>query len=366
MALDSPDESPDSVDIVRTDLSDRTRTRITDQFFQRLGALDSPLVRQAHLSELLARQVDLLLDDIVGGVGAAPQDHTGPSAESLRGAAEFSARRASLDIHPTEAVRAAALFQELALPELIRELLPDRPDTAAFLRLTQQVNNAVMTQITLGCVGYIQFLREKLHGSHQDERRRLARDLHDRISHEILVSLLELELYDPGGDSRERLDSASATLRATLDSIGQLADELRMSVTGASLDAAIRAFLPTTVPPGVTVECSVTGDAAQLPAPVAEELYYIIREAVRNATRHADPRSVRIDVAIAGPLIRASVRDDGTGFDVDRTLLRGTGGLTSIRERAALLGGLPEFRSRPGSGTTVSVTIPLVSWDGRV
>ncbi|PWG08478.1 hypothetical protein DF268_37560 [Streptomyces sp. V2] len=362
MALDSPDESPDSVDMGRIDLSDRTRTRITDQFFQRLGALDSPLVRQAHLSELLARQVDLLLDDIVGGARA----DGGPSAESLRGAAEFSARRASLDIHPTEAVRAAALFQELALPELIRELLPERPDTAAFLRLTRQVNNAVMTQITLGCVGYIQFLREKLHGSHQDERRRLARDLHDRISHEILVSLLELELYDPAGDSRERLDSASATLRATLDSIGQLADELRTSVTGASLDAAIRAFLPTTVPPGVTVECSVTGDAAQLPAPVAEELYYIIREAVRNATRHADPRSVRIDVAIAGPLIRASVRDDGTGFDVDRTLLRGTGGLTSIRERAALLGGSPEFRSRPGSGTTVSVAIPLVSWDGRV
>jgi signal transduction histidine kinase len=94
---------------------------------------------------------------------------------------------------------------------------------------------------------------------------------------------------------------------------------------------------------------------------VETALYRVIQEALINASRHARAASVRIEVREGDHHIRASVRDDGQGFDVDATLARRGDrglGLIGMRERVEALGGLFMIQSSPGKGTEVSLTIP--------
>ncbi len=351
----------------RAELSPAARAEVAEQFFRRLGSVGSPLVSEASLSELLSRQVQLLLNDLGRGDATGNGRRSQPSEESLRGAAEFSRRRASLEIHPTETVRAAGLFYELTLPVLIRETLGEGATPDAVLDLALDLHDAVMTQIALGCVGYITFLREKIHSSHRDERRRIARDLHDRVSHEILVALLSTELCDgvltrDPELARTRLKSTEQALREALQVISELSGELRDSMTNTDLERSLKQFLESAIPQDVRVDFAATGDIGGLPAPVAEELYYMLREAIRNALRHSAPRHIRITLRVSGLLVRALVSDDGRGFDVRTASRARHDGLTSIRERSELLGGKARVHSAVGRGTTVGVSIPLVNW----
>ncbi|QKV96152.1 hypothetical protein HUT19_34195 [Streptomyces sp. NA02950] len=349
-----------------SDLSQEVRARITDQFFERLISADSPLVSEATLSALLARQVELLLHDLGRGARSGLRQRIEPSEETLRSAADFSSKRASLEIHPTETVRAAGLFYELTLPVLVREALPEAPAPEAVLDLALTLHDAVMTQIALGCVGYIKFLREKIHSSHLDERRRLARDLHDRVSHDVLVALLGLEQCedeldrDPGL-TRTKLRSVEHTLREALHAISELSGELRDSVSYSDLERSLGQFLESAAPDGVEVSLTVTGDILAVPEPVAEELYYMLREAVKNALRHSAPKRIRIRLHVSESAVHASVSDNGTGFDMDTVWKARHDGITSIHERTELLGGICTIRSSVGSGTTVRVSIPLVT-----
>nr|AWW87432.1 hypothetical protein [Streptomyces sp.] len=351
----------------RARLSPAARADVADQFFQRLGSIGSPLVSEASLNALLARQVELLLHDLGRGAAVGGGRRSQPSEESLRSAAEFSRRRASLEIHPTETVRAAGLFYELTLPVLIRESLADAATPDAVLELALDLHDAVMTQIALGCVGYITFLREKIHSSHRDERRRIARDLHDRVSHEILVALLSTELCDGALTrdpelARTRLKSTEQALREALQVISELSGELRDSASDTDVERSLNQFLESAIPDDVQVDFVVTGDIGGLPAPVAEELYYMLREAIRNALRHSAPHCIRITLRVSGLLVQALVSDDGKGFDVQTASRARHDGLTSIRERSELLGGRARVHSAVGRGTTVGVSIPLVNW----
>ncbi|MFD3524368.1 sensor histidine kinase [Streptomyces sp. NPDC058653] len=330
--------------------------------------MDSPLLEEPQISALLVNQVHLLLDDIARGARTGFGSRTAPSQESLTAAAEFSRTRASRGIHPTETVRAAELFFEMALPVVVHEYLPATPSADEFLDTALTLNDAVMTQIALGCVGYIKFLREKLHSSHIDERRRLARDLHDRVAHEVLVAMLELELCEPLIQSesavvRSKLKSAEEALKVALREIGDLSGELRESVSDTNLEQALTKFLEFTVPDRVRAELTVTGNVDDIPAAAAEELYFIIREAARNALRHSGPDELWISLRITETLVQASVIDDGAGFEVASLAAKTRrGGLISIRERAELLGGNAGIHSSVGGGTTVNVSIPLVNW----
>ena len=102
----------------------------------------------------------------------------------------------------------------------------------------------------------------------------------------------------------------------------------------------------------------MTGDAKAVPPNVAEELYLILREATRNALRHARCASIGATIAIGDTMVRAAITDDGRGFvPAELTIL--SGGLSSMTERTELLRGRIAIESRPGAGTTVRVDIPL-------
>jgi two-component system, NarL family, sensor kinase len=91
-----------------------------------------------------------------------------------------------------------------------------------------------------------------------------------------------------------------------------------------------------------------------------ERVYRVAEEAVRNATRHASPARVRIDLHARRHEVTLDVHDDGRGFDLLETDRRRTGvGLLSMRERIALVDGRLDIRTAEGNGTTVSATVSL-------
>jgi signal transduction histidine kinase len=202
----------------------------------------------------------------------------------------------------------------------------------------------------------------RLRRAYTKERRRLARDLHDQVAHALSVALNSLELHQLYLDSDPRralaqLRTAVRAVRRSQETVRALCWDLRRREVTGGLAAALREYFAAVAPPVLDWEVAVTGDDSRLPAESCDELFLALREAVRNALIHAYPRRVEVAVRIEPDAVRATVSDDGVGFN---TAWYGqTGGLASIRERAELLGGNATVSSTPGTGTTVLLLIPL-------
>jgi signal transduction histidine kinase len=95
-----------------------------------------------------------------------------------------------------------------------------------------------------------------------------------------------------------------------------------------------------------------------MPRETAIALFRIVQEGVTNVIRHAQARSLALRLALEGDTWRFTLSDDGHGFDTADPGLRGSHGLTGMRQRVRALGGRLEIESRPGAGTTLRVTVP--------
>ena len=198
-----------------------------------------------------------------------------------------------------------------------------------------------------------------------DERNRLARELHDAMTQTLFSLRLTVEAAAsllPGDPARagEELATARRLLDATFTELRELVFELRppaleadgLAATVAKhLDVVGRAH-------GLRVAVSATGEA-RLDTGVERELFRIVQEAVANAVRHARASTLEVSLVFAGAGASATVRDDGVGFDPAARAVRSRHlGLTSMRERAAALGGGMAVESAPGRGTSVRVDVP--------
>jgi signal transduction histidine kinase len=195
-----------------------------------------------------------------------------------------------------------------------------------------------------------------------EERCRISRELHDRVAHAILVvfrNLELLELYEERDPARARAkrEAAKATAQRALETTRDLCRELREPLAGTGLEAALTDDLGAVAEPDVHASVSVRGDESRLGPAVRDELFLILREAVRNAAAHSGARRIAVDLAVGGDRVTAVVEDDGHGLERPRAG-RGTG-LRSMAERASLLGGTVALRSSPGRGTKVEIAVPL-------
>ncbi|WP_377268740.1 sensor histidine kinase [Peterkaempfera sp. SMS 1(5)a] len=194
------------------------------------------------------------------------------------------------------------------------------------------------------------------------ERRRIARELHDRTAHALGVALQSLKLYrlyartDPQRAER-RLAVAEQSVHEALATVLGIATELRISVEGSGLRAALDDYLMRAAPRDVKVEltCGMLGG---IPGPTADQLYLMVREAVRNALLHAGPRRVWIDLRVVDGVLQARVSDDGAGFDTEQVTAHQGAGLLSMSERAELIGAELEMQSS-SAGTLVQIRVPL-------
>lgn len=210
-------------------------------------------------------------------------------------------------------------------------------------------------------------LIEKLLTAHEDERRRIARELHDEAGQALTALIVNLELAAQES-SPDRLRGQLAQLRdlaeRTLGEIRRLIYDLRPSILDdLGLAAALRWYAKNLLDPrGIAWALSVSGISGRLPAGLETVAFRLVQEALTNVLRHSEASKVSISVDAAGRELRVRIEDNGRGFDPRRprpTGRSGGFGLLGMQERVELVGGRWEVQSTPGVGTVVSAALPI-------
>lgn len=193
----------------------------------------------------------------------------------------------------------------------------------------------------------------------EEERTRLARDLHDRLGQWLTYIGFELERIMGSDTVRvDELTRLHGDVQAALDELRETLRQLRSGVNEEQPLAVVGRDLVTRFAERSDVEASfvVAHPGDRLPVPVENELLRIMQEALNNVAKHA--RADRVDVRwnVDGGNFELTVADDGRGFETARGVRDSAYGLVGMRERADVIGAHLSIESRPGSGTTVRVT----------
>jgi signal transduction histidine kinase len=331
-------------------------------YLRRLDLEDSVLTHDPSRAAEVERQVVFIIEDVIARTEASATASMRPTGEARLFSVEVGANRARTGVHPSESLRAATLLFQVALPVLARAYAGEGADR--LVGVSSALHEAVMDRVALASLSYVDFLIDKVQASRQEERRRIARELHDRVGHGMGLTLQHLDLYqhytqhDPAR-AQEKLASAMFSLTEALRTVQQLSAELRRSVGDDGIERALQAYLRANVPPEIAVTVNITGDVKTLPPNLSEELYLILREATRNAVRHAAPTALWLTIDVGDRVVIASVRDNGRGFEPAGRAATASGGLPSMNERAELLRGSLRIEAAPGRGTTVKVRVPI-------
>jgi signal transduction histidine kinase len=210
-------------------------------------------------------------------------------------------------------------------------------------------------------------LLERVLETQEDERKRLARDLHDDLGQALSVLLLELASSSPGALSPEFRDHLAESLRELTGKVYGLSRNLRPAILDdLGLDSAIAHYIAgLSERMGLSVDYQFVcppGLDSRLPSGVELTLYRVTQEALSNVARHAGASRASVIVLRGQNEATLVVEDDGRGFDVKAIRnLQGPGGLglTGMQERLELVNGKLVIDSIPGQGTSIKATIPL-------
>lgn len=198
----------------------------------------------------------------------------------------------------------------------------------------------------------------------EDERKRIARELHDSTSQSLtslMVGLRALADAVPDATAQNRAAELRAVAAQTLEEVHALAWQLRPSVLDdLGLAAALERYVSECRRRyGLEIDLAAQGLDARLPHEVETALYRIVQEGLTNVARHAHATTASVIVERRNGAVRAIIEDNGCGFDSAAGLAEGRLGLYGIRERAELLGGALTVESAPGQGASLFVEIPV-------
>jgi signal transduction histidine kinase len=198
--------------------------------------------------------------------------------------------------------------------------------------------------------------RARLVAASDESRRRIERDLHDGAQQFVVTAVLRLrsvaEMPSLPPEARAELEDIAAELNGVLDDLRELSRGIHPEVLSkGGLRPALRALARRS-------SVSVVLDLRlpdRLPEPVEVGAYYLVSEALANATKHANASTVEVAAETSGGTLRVSVHDDGIG-GAD---MGGGSGLTGLKDRIEALGGTFAVESPRGGGTTVRCALPV-------
>ena len=364
-------------------------------------ALNSATTEQRATSEALSRMVDLLgaetgwvwLRDSASGhfYNAAVQNLPPYLQEPVRMTGRSCwclelFRKGELTARNIDVVECSRLAPAVASPEAastaglrchasVPLYAGDRPlgvmnlAMRGWRRLTRQELDLLTTiadQVGVA-VERARLAEQSVEHARNDERSRIARDVHDTLAQDFTAIALHLEA---GLSQLGPRDGARPALAMALDAARQGLEEARRSIASMrssplenrslaeGLTALARRFTAET---GVRVLVDIA-DTGPLPAETESELFRIAGEALTNVRKHAKAREVSLRLAVVRRRLRLTVADAGAGFRPRGARRRGFG-LSGIEGRARSVGGHAAIRSSPGRGTTVTVTVPLARND---
>ena len=210
-----------------------------------------------------------------------------------------------------------------------------------------------------------QLLLARLVAAQEDERARIAADIHDdtvqaMVAVGIRLELVARRLTDPA--QRAEMELLRATVANALTRLRTLLFELRpLTLDREGLAAALREHLErASQPNGPAWELHSSLDR-EPPSEVRVTLFRIAQEAIANARRHGRPGRITVSLAAEGEGVQMVVHDDGRGFDPERIEPTRPGhlGISAMTERAAAAGGWCRLESAPGKGTLVTAWVPI-------
>jgi signal transduction histidine kinase len=213
----------------------------------------------------------------------------------------------------------------------------------------------------------LQRLSAKLITVQEEERRAIARELHDEVGQVLTAVKMELSVaqrtIDAAGVPGRPLDDAHTITDSALNAVRDLSRLLHPALLddlglAAAVDASVKGFRRRH---GIAVDLETKGLEARLPPPVEAAAYRIIQESLTNLARHAHAKRCRIVIEYSLDLLTISVQDDGVGMHRAEAEHGGASrglGLISMRERVAQFGGTLAVQTLPGHGTTITARIP--------
>jgi signal transduction histidine kinase len=209
-------------------------------------------------------------------------------------------------------------------------------------------------------------LTGRLLHAQEEERRRIARELHDDLNQSLALLAVELDLLgqkppDSLAQLGGRIHELSGRVKQLSSSVHALSHLLHPSkLEQLGLVAAVRGLCQeVTHGHGLAIEFVAQQVPATIPDGAALCLYRITQEALRNILKHSGAPHARVELRGSGDTVCLRIADDGSGFDSGSVACREGLGLLGMRERLSLLGGTVAIDSRPGGGTRIDVRLPL-------
>jgi two-component system sensor histidine kinase UhpB len=203
----------------------------------------------------------------------------------------------------------------------------------------------------------------------EEERKRVARELHDETSQvltSLLISLAVVEASVTTSEAHERIAETRTLAHQTLRAIRNLSADLRPSaLDDLGLLPALRWYIKEyQQKTAIEVDFKASGIKERLAPEMETVLYRVVQEALTNVAKHAQAHKVSATLEGDGDGITATIIDDGRGFAIEKLQKapgqeRGGWGLVGMYERSQLLGGTLDVESHPGHGTTIRARIPL-------
>ena len=202
----------------------------------------------------------------------------------------------------------------------------------------------------------------------EEERSRIARELHDSVSQKLALLAVELDILAqrqsrPELQLTEQLQKLVEQTRDISTEIYNLSYQLHPSqLAHVGLDTAIkRLCMEITEQSETVIEYSSHLDGKVLPSDAALCLYRVTQESLRNVLQHSNARDAHVELTENSTTVNLRISDSGVGFDTAGANIKGRLGLLSMRERARLVGGKISIHSKPAAGTCIDVEIPLSS-----
>ena len=204
----------------------------------------------------------------------------------------------------------------------------------------------------------------------EEERKRVARELHDETTQSLAGLLMRLEAAiaipdEAGGEIKARLMNIKDLAVKTIDNVHKIIFDLRPSILDdLGLTSALRWYAEHRLGElGIKTRVEVTGEERKLSSLMETALFRVVQEAITNIVKHAKARHVVLSVEFKDSTLNIEVEDDGRGFDMEAISLRADKGqelgLLGMRERVTLLEGEFHIESKPGSGTRLTIEVPL-------
>lgn len=215
----------------------------------------------------------------------------------------------------------------------------------------------------------IEALSNRILNAMEDERSRLARELHDELGQALTAVKLDIQLL---GDQVPATQALNQRLNQTIELVDYTINLVRRQSISLrppalddmgllpAIDEMVRGFMNRT---GIDTIVQSSGFSKRLPRPVETALYRCVQESLTNIARHAQAKKAKVSLKRENGLLSISINDDGVGFDPEEQKISAASiGLTGMQERIKLLAGEFTIESSIGHGTTVIIKVPWKNW----